>query len=157
MDLPSTLKRRWAFTPGDHDVAPIVGHGSLQVWIGCSHEIRHPAAHTEPNNAEPLCINRAMLAQELHRGVDVLDNVDIQQPGSPCRAIVLTVRTVTVVQVRSHSGISCTRDPLRHFLHKIIYTTLMLYDHDSRKRARPARHADIEPHVCTIDLDAFPE
>jgi hypothetical protein len=40
-----------------------------------------------------------------------------------------------MVQVRSDGGISRTRDPLRHFLHKIIYATLMLNDHDRRKWA----------------------
>src|SRR4029450_11166784 len=157
MDLRSAVKGRWAIAPGDHDVAPIVGHSGLQVWIGCRHEIRHAATHAEPNNAKPLRINRAMAAQEFDSGVHVFDASDILQPSSPRRALVLTVRTVTVVQVRGHSGISRTRDPLRHFLHKIIDATLMLNDHDSRKRARSTWHADIEPHVCTIDLDAFPE
>src|SRR5262249_22993053 len=50
MDLCSALKGRWALAPGDHDVAPIVGHGSLQVWIGCRHEISYPAAHAEAND-----------------------------------------------------------------------------------------------------------
>ena len=109
------------------------------------------------NDTEPLRIDRAMTAQEIYRGIDVLNDSDIQQPGPPRRAIVLTVRTITVVQVRGHGGISRARDTLRHFLHKIIHTALVLNDHDSRKRARPTRYADIEPHVCTIDLDAFPE
>src|SRR5215475_8519958 len=141
MDLRSAVEGRWAFAPGDHDVAPIVGHGGLQVWIGCRHEIRHPAAHAEPNNAEPLCINRAMANQEVDRGVYVFDDSDILQPSPPCGAIVLTVRAIAVVQVRSHGSISRACDTLRHFLHKIIYTTLMLNDHHRRKRACPTRYA----------------
>src|SRR5215510_14456180 len=157
MDLHSAVKGRWAVAPGDHDVAPIVGHSGLQVWIGCRHEIRYAATHAEPNNAEPLRINRTMADQEVDRGVHVFDDSDILQPSSPCGAIVLTVRAITVVQVRSHGGISRARDPLRHFFHKIIHTTLMLNDHDRRKQACPTRYADIESHVCTVDLDAFPE
>src|SRR5262245_57031025 len=148
MDLRRAVKGRWPCAPGDHDIASIVGHGSFQVWIGCRHEIRHPTTHAEPDNAKPLRINRAMANQEVHRSIDVLDDIDIQQPGSPRRAIVLTVRTITVVQVRGHGSIARARDTLRHFLHELIDATLVLNDHDSGKWARPARYTDIEPHVC---------
>src|SRR5262249_15975309 len=114
------------------------------------------ATHAESDDAQSVTLHQAMAGQEIDRGVDVLDHGDVPQPGPPGRRIIPTVRGVAMVQIRGDSEVAGAGDTLGHFLHKVIGTSLMLDHPDGGKRTRAVGHADIEPHVGAIDLDAVP-
>ena len=149
-------RRLLARAPYHHDIAPIVGHGGLEVGVRGRCQPGHPTAHAEAGDSQPFSVNRRMRPQKVHRGADVRHNLRVAQvlygPGTVRQHIV----RYPVVKLRRAGRVARACQPVRYVPDELVNAAPVLAHHHAGERACSIGQAQVRPHFRAVYLEGLP-